>query len=102
MFPSKSHFAYLAGSALLAGVAGWIVAAAVPRFEVVSGWDLAKRQPKPAQRAAPAGSVWWLELDEGVTADGLRQLAAQGLWSEPCEEASRRAEGFNRFTFAAY
>ncbi|PZP50211.1 MAG: hypothetical protein DI596_15235, partial [Azospira oryzae] len=41
----------------LAGVAGWIVAAAVPRAEVVSGWDLANWQPKPALRAAPAGSV---------------------------------------------
>jgi CRISPR-associated protein Cmr3 len=85
----------------LAGVSGWIVAAAVPRFEVVSGWDLAKWQPKPAQRAAPTGSVWWLEeLD--ATPEALRKLAAQGLWSEPCEDVTRRAEGFNRFTFAAY
>jgi CRISPR-associated protein Cmr3 len=80
----------------LHGVSGWIVCAAVPRAQVVSGWDLARWQPKPAQRAAPAGSVWWLELDEGVTADALRKLVETGLWSEPCEDANRRAAGFNR------
>lgn len=85
----------------LSGVSGWIVAAAVPRFEVVSGWDLAKWQPKPARRAAPAGSVWWLE-GLRATPEALRKLVAQGLWSEPCEDVTRRAEGFNRFTFAAY
>lgn len=86
----------------LAGVAGWIVCAAVPRAETVSGWDLARRQPKPAERVAPAGSVYWLELDEGVPAEALGKLAAVGLWREPCEDAGRRAEGFNRFIFAAY
>jgi CRISPR-associated protein Cmr3 len=86
----------------LHGVRGWIVCAAVPRAEVVSGWDLANWEPKPAQRAAPAGSVWWLELDEGVSADVLRKLAEAGLWREPCEDPTRRAEGFNRIAIAAY
>lgn len=86
----------------LQGATGWIVSAAVPRFEVVSGWDLAKWQPKPAQRAAPTGSVWWLELEEGVTAEALRKLAEAGLWGDPCEDAVRRAEGFNRITLAIY
>ncbi|MEF3193262.1 MAG: type III-B CRISPR module-associated protein Cmr3 [Halothiobacillaceae bacterium] len=85
----------------LHGVAGWIVAAAVPRAEVVSGWDLAQWQPKPAQRVAPAGSVFWLD-DLKTTADALDKLASHGLWSEVCEDPVRRAEGFNRFTFAAY
>lgn len=85
----------------LSGVSGWIVSAAVPRFEVVSGWDIARWQPKAAERATPTGSVWWLEeLD--ATPEALRKLAGRGLWSDPCENESRRAEGFNRFTFAAY
>jgi CRISPR-associated protein Cmr3 len=85
----------------LAGVSGWIVCAAVPRFEVVSGWDLARWQPKPALRAAPAGSVYWLELDESVTDEALRALTERGLWTEEeFEQNPRRAEGFNRFTFA--
>ncbi|MFV0476272.1 MAG: type III-B CRISPR module-associated Cmr3 family protein [Parahaliea sp.] len=89
----------------LAGVRGRLVCAAVPRFETVSGWDLAankgRGQPKPAQRVAPTGSVYWLdELD--ATPEALGKLAAAGLWGEPCEDSARRAEGFNRFTFAAY
>lgn len=86
----------------LYGVAGWIVSAAVPRAEVVSGWDLARWEPKPAQRACATGSVWWLELDAGVTADSLRKLVATGLWREPCEDAARRAEGFNRAILATW
>lgn len=85
----------------LAGVKGRVACAAIPRFETVSGWDLARWQPKPAQRAAPAGSVYWLdELD--ATPDALRKLAAAGLWSEPCEDSARRAEGFNRATLAEW
>jgi len=87
----------------LAGVSGWLVCAAVPRFEVVSGWDLSRWQPKPALRAAPAGSVYWLELDESVTHEALCELTERGLWSEEeFEQNPRRAEGFNRFVFALW
>lgn len=85
----------------LHGVKGRLVCAAVPRAEVVSGWDLANRKPKPALRAAPTGSVYWLE-DLEATPEALRKLVAQGLWSEPCEDSARRAEGFNRIHLAAY
>jgi CRISPR-associated protein Cmr3 len=86
----------------LAGVSGWLVCAAAPRSEVVSGWDLANEQPKPALRAAPTGSVYWLEFDGSVTYEALDKLAVSGLWNIPCEDASRRAEGFNRFALAAF
>lgn len=87
------------GRFALGGVRGKLVCAAVPRFEAISGWDLARREPKPAQRVAPAGSVYWLdELD--ATPDALGKLAAAGLWDEACEDAARRAEGFNRLTLA--
>ena len=89
------------GNFNLSGVKGRVVSAAVPRFETISGWDLARYQPKPAQRVAPAGSIYWLdELD--ATPEALDKLATRGLWLDPCEDASRRAEGFNRFAFAAY
>ena len=85
----------------LHGVRARLVCAAVPRFEVISGFNLAKRGPKPAQRVAPVGSVYWLDkLD--ATSDTLRNLAARGLWSDPVENARRRAEGFNRIAFGAY
>ena len=90
-----------AGHWRLNGASGRLVCAAVSRAEVVSGWDLAKWQPKAAQRAAPTGSVYWIE-DLDTTADALRKLAATGLWPESGEDAQRRAEGFNRFAFAVY
>ncbi len=87
----------------LHGVKGRLVCAAVPRAEVVSGWDLAKWEPKPALHAVPTGSVYWLELDEAVTEDGLRKLVAQGLWTDEQYDADmRRAEGFNHLVVAAW
>ena len=94
------------GAFELHGVRGRVICVAGPRAEVVSGWDLARWQPKSAQRAARAGSVYWLdELD--TTPEALRKLADVGLWPEAGENAQRRsegrrAEGFNRFTFAVY
>jgi len=85
----------------LAGVSGRIVCASLPRHEVASGWDLARHAPKPAQRAVPPGSVWWLD-DLDATPEALGKLAERGLWPDDEENASRRAEGFNRFTFAVY
>ncbi|HJO36852.1 MAG TPA: type III-B CRISPR module-associated Cmr3 family protein [Gammaproteobacteria bacterium] len=85
----------------LHGVTGWLVCATVARAEVVSGWDLARRQPKDALRAAPAGSVYWLD-ELHATPEGLRKLAAAGLWRGTGEDASRRAEGFNRIAIATF
>lgn len=85
----------------LHGVKARLVSAAISRAEMISGWDLAKWQPKPAQRAAPTGSVYWLdELD--ATPETLGKLAAEGLWGQPCEDAARRAEGFNRVWLAPW
>ena len=89
------------GRFLLGGVRGRLVSAAVPRAQTVSGWDLAGWRPKPAQRAAPAGSVYWLDELE-ATAETLGKLAEEGLWSAPGDHPQRRAEGFNRFSFAIW
>ena len=43
-----------------------LVAAAVPGYDAVSGWDLARRGPKPNRFAAQAGSVYFLQ---GESAD---------------------------------
>lgn len=85
----------------LPGLSARVVAAAVSRADTVSGWDLAARQPKPAQKTAAAGSVYWLD-DVQATPEALSKLAAAGLWGNPCEDAQRRAEGFNRFSFAPF
>jgi len=70
-----------------------LVCAALPRYEVVSGWDLARMRPKPAQRAVPAGAVYWFDEFEG-DAGKLAQWAGTGVWGDDYE-AARRAEGFN-------
>jgi CRISPR-associated protein Cmr3 len=83
------------------GLSAKLVSAAVPRTEVLSGWDLARQQPKAAQRVAPTGSVYWLdELD--TTPEALGNVAARGLWLADDENRSRRAEGFNRCAFAIW
>lgn len=83
------------------GATARLVSAAVPRSVVISGWDVAKQRPKPAQRFAPAGAVYWLEEFEGDLG-ALRKLANSGLWglSNDNHDPQRRAEGFNHFAVA--
>lgn len=85
----------------LHGVRGRLMCAAVPRAEVISGWDLAQWRPKPAQRGAPTGSVYWLD-EISATPEALRKFANTGLWSDSCEDTPRRAEGFNRLALAVW
>lgn len=85
----------------LHGVRARLVCATVPRSETISGWDLANWQPKAALRSAPSGSVYWFDQLQ-ATPEALGKLADQGFWSDACEDTHRRAEGFNRFAFAAF
>lgn len=95
------------GRVVLPGLTARCVSAAVPRAEVISGWDLANKGPRAAQRAAPTGSVYWLDELE-TTADALRKLADDGLWSGTDEDAAiadaaeRRTQGFNRCMAAPF
>ncbi len=45
------------------GIKANIQAIAVDRPQVVSGWDLALKKPKPSKRLAPAGTVFFLALE---------------------------------------
>jgi len=103
IFPEGWHLPGMAedGRFDLHGVRGRVTAAAVGRAEVISGWNLAKWQPKPARRAAPAGSVYWIE-DLAATPEDLGKLADEGLWPEQGYDAQRRAEGFNRFDWGVW
>ena len=76
------------------GFSARLACAAVPRFDIVSGWDLALQQPKTAHRVAPAGSVYWFDQLEG-DAGKLAACVAGGLWGDN-HDKQRRAEGFNR------
>ena len=72
--------------------------AAVSRHDVISGWDLAKWQPKNAERITPAGSVYWLENYSGDIAS-LQTLIQNGIGMDTLN-SSRRAEGFNNIMIA--
>lgn len=84
----------------LEGLRTRLACAALGRPEVISGWDLATGGPKPAQRAVPAGSVYWFDCLQGDP----RKLAAWvdgGVWPDNAD-MTRRAEGFNNALLAAW
>jgi CRISPR-associated protein Cmr3 len=86
------------------GLKGKVVAAAVGRAQTISGWDLANWQPKPAERAAPTGSVYWLEALEGDIRAGLKALLEEGLWAclpDTDVNSQRRAEGYGNCLIGA-
>ncbi len=76
-----------------AGCTARLVCAAVPRREVISGWDLFGWRPKDAHRVAPAGSVYWFEDFQGDPGK-LAGWVSGGVWGDN-PDTTRRAEGFN-------
>lgn len=80
------------------GASARLASAALPRLETLSGWDVANHKPKPALRAVPTGSVYWLDDFQGDPA-ALNALSDEGL---PLDDRSRRAEGFNNCLLAAW
>lgn len=80
------------------GASARLACAAAPRLETLSGWDLAHHRPKPAVRAVPAGSVYWLDDFQGDV-EALATLQRDGL---ALIDAARRAEGFNACLLAEW
>lgn len=87
----------------LGGLKARLACAAISRYEVISGWDLARWGPKDAQRAVPAGSVYWFDKLEGDPNE-LDKLAESGIWSENRNntDETRWAEGYNRVLVSAW
>ncbi|ROQ92062.1 type III-B CRISPR module-associated Cmr3 family protein [Desulfosoma caldarium] len=88
----------------LNGLQAKLLAAVVPRPQVISGWDLAKQAPKPAQTVVPAGACYWFEVEEGDSA-ALEPLYERGLWDlmEAEHPARRRQrEGWNHVWFGQW
>lgn len=89
------------------GFSARLACAALGRREVVSGWDLHQWAPKPAQAAAPAGSVYWFDQFEG-SPDKLATWVQNGLCAHDSAQARhpqqhiRRAEGYNRALLAVW
>jgi CRISPR-associated protein Cmr3 len=66
-----------------------VVSAAMPRPQVIGGWDLVKPGPRPVIRIVPAGSVYWFESSAPPN---------QALTDQPVEGfPSLKRLGFGRF-----
>lgn len=83
-------------SGAVAGVRGQVVAAAVGRPLVLSGWRLDPEggpgRPKPTRRLAPAASVYWVELQGD---EASRRAWAEAMWLNSCsDQAQDRFDGF--------
>lgn len=72
------------------GVRMRLVSACCGRPLQVSGWDLVKRAPKPIRYAAPAGSVFFFELEDASQAGSLADH-----WLEAVsDDEQHRRDGF--------
>lgn len=76
----------------LPGINGEVIlrSAMVPRPSHVSGWDMAKRQPKPTTRLVPPGSVYHFEKTSGP----INAAECASLWLAAL--GGRTNEGFGR------
>lgn len=82
-----------------------IVTASVPRHQVISGWNLAAWQPKPAERVVPMGSVYWLddiETDAKKIKDAASLQQALQTLLLTNTDPQRQAEGYNACTLAQW
>lgn len=69
-----------------------VVAAAVPRYQAVSGWNAKKRTQKASRRLAPAGSVYFLSLNGDAKAI---PSFVDGVWMHTVsDDAQDRRDGF--------
>jgi CRISPR-associated protein Cmr3 len=73
------------------GIRARLRGVALPRFDVISGWDLARRAPKPAQRMAPTGAVYWLE-SLGDSSLAAEELEKEGILNEDAISGLPEAE----------
>ena len=72
-------------------------AAALERWQAVSGWDLHQHRPKAMRKAVPAGSVYWLEYVSGDW-QALQNLPYQAV----SDHEQDRRDGFGTAVFAPW
>ena len=56
-----------------------LIAAAVGKYQLIGGFDMRKRMPKPLRRAVPAGSVYYFKLEQGDMATVLKYFHQQSI-----------------------
>jgi len=75
-----------------------LVSAVVERRTAVSGWDYAKRGPKPVRWLAPAGSVYFFETLSG----NVRSLTEEGWLSPVSDQEQDRRDGYGLALWGVY
>lgn len=82
------------------GVTATLVGAAVGRPHTVSGWDLSLGAAKPSRRLAPAGSVYFLQIDGDRD---KRRAFVQHIWMHCVSDgAQNRLDGFGLAAVGAW
>ncbi|HEY6137619.1 MAG TPA: type III-B CRISPR module-associated Cmr3 family protein [Thermoanaerobaculia bacterium] len=72
---------------------GKVIAAVVPGALLAGGWDLANRRPKKLQRAAPAGSVYWIDGPAPALLSASGSMSKQGFGLMLAGAQPRRSHG---------
>jgi len=49
-----------------------LVTCSIGKFNLIGGWDLANQKPKPMYKAVPAGSVYYFEILNNISADRIK------------------------------
>lgn len=65
-------------------------AAAVEHWQPHSGWDLARRRPRPSRKLAGAGATYWFRILDGIDSSALTALWLASV--SDCEQDRR--DGF--------
>lgn len=75
------------------GVTPQLQGIALPRYQVISGWNFETNRPKPTRRLAPAGTVFFLKLNGDKSA--IHQWANH-FWLQTCvsDTEQDRLDGF--------
>ena len=70
-------------------------AAAVPRWEPHSGWDLVARGPRATRKLAVAGATYWFSIEQKPQLAGDALAAIESLWLSNISDSDQdRADGF--------
>lgn len=84
----------------ISGLTVKVVAAAVARYQTISGWDVKQNVQKPSRRLAPAGSVYFLSLEGDEQAIGH---FIDAVWMQSInDDAQDRRDGFGLALLGAW
>ena len=79
------------------GISVQLVAASIPRYQTIGGWDVAYNRPKPTNRAIPAGSVYYFTSNAKPS-----EIIKAFHWQNIADESSDAQIGFGLVLVGAW